>query len=98
MMMEKISSKPMRADWPTAWAVVRERLRRELGDAIFEAWIRPLSLESWDKDELRIGTVKPFVRNWVANHYVARIERAFRSEGDRKSTRLNSSHVSESRM
>ena len=81
MNMEKISGKPMRADWPSAWAVVRERLRRELGDAIFEAWIRPLSLEGWDKDELRIGTTKPFVRNWVANHYVARIERAFRSEG-----------------
>ncbi len=71
----------MRLDWPAAWASVRERLRRELGDAIFEAWIRPLTLDGWDKDELRLGTVKPFVRNWVANHYVARIERAFRSEG-----------------
>ena len=71
----------MRADWPSAWASVRERLRRELGDAVFEAWIGPLSLESFERDELRIGAAKPFVRNWVANHYVARIERAFRAEG-----------------
>ncbi|HRU07402.1 MAG TPA: DnaA N-terminal domain-containing protein [Candidatus Brocadiia bacterium] len=66
-------------DWPNAWAAVRERMRRELGDAVFEAWIGPLSLESADHDELKIGAAKPFVRNWVANHYIARIERAFRS-------------------
>jgi len=60
---------------------VRERMRRELGDPVFEAWIGPLSLESFEHDELRIGAAKPFVRNWVANHYVARIERAFRAEG-----------------
>jgi chromosomal replication initiator protein len=59
---------------------VRERLRKELGDPIFEAWIAPLSLEAWDKDDLKIGAAKQFVRNWVANHYIARIERAFRAE------------------
>src|SRR5580693_10718147 len=69
------------ADWRAAWVQVRERMRRELGDPVFEAWIGPLSLESFDHDELKIGAAKPFVRNWVANHYVARIERAFRAEG-----------------
>ena len=64
-----------------AWAAVRERMRREFGDAVFDAWIGPLNLESADHDELKIGAAKPFVRNWVANHYIARIERAFRSEG-----------------
>ena len=67
-------AKSARTDWPAAWAGVRERLRRELGDAVFEAWIAPLSLESF-------GAVKPFVRNWVANHYVPRIERALRADG-----------------
>ncbi len=70
----------MRPDWPNAWAAVRERMRRELGDPVFEAWIGPLSLESSERDDLKIGAAKPFVRNWVANHYVARIERAFRAE------------------
>ncbi|MDE2181697.1 MAG: chromosomal replication initiator protein DnaA [Alphaproteobacteria bacterium] len=60
---------------------MRERLRRELGDPMFDAWIGPLTLEGHDKDELRLGAAKPFVRNWVANHYVARIERAFHAEG-----------------
>ena len=68
-------------DWHAAWAAVRERMRRELGEPVFDAWIGPLSLEAFDKDELQIGAAKPFVRNWVANHYVVRIERAFRAEG-----------------
>jgi chromosomal replication initiator protein len=79
--MTKMTGQAMRADWRAAWSAVRERLRRELGDAVFEAWIAPLSLEGFEQDELSIGAAKPFVRNWVANHYVQRIERAFRAEG-----------------
>src|SRR3569833_443451 len=70
-------------DWRAAWAAVRERMRRELGDPVFDAWIGPLSLESFDADELKIGASKPFVRYWVANHYVGRIEKAFVAEGFR---------------
>jgi chromosomal replication initiator protein len=75
------NAKTSRPDSGAAWAAVRERLRRELGEAVFEAWIGPLSLVSSQGDEITIGATKPFVRNWVANHYVARIERAFRAEG-----------------
>jgi chromosomal replication initiator protein len=70
-------------DWRAAWGQVRERMRRELGDPVFDAWIGPLSLESFEAGELQIGAVKPFVRNWVANHYVGRIEKAFLAEGFR---------------
>jgi chromosomal replication initiator protein len=79
--MTQATGKSARADWRAAWVAVRERLRRELGDPVFEAWIGPLTLESFEKDELTIGAAKPFVRNWVANHYVPRLERAFRAEG-----------------
>ena len=80
MAMGQFSSKQTTVDWFAAWARVRERLRRELGDPVFDAWIRPLTLDSAEKDELRIGAAKPFVRNWVSNHYVTRIERAFQAE------------------
>jgi chromosomal replication initiator protein len=68
-------------DWLGVWSSVRERLRRELGDAVFEAWIGPLTLEGFDRSELRIGATKPFVRTWVASHYMTRLDRAFRAEG-----------------
>jgi len=63
------------------WGGARERLRRELGDAAFDAWIGPLELVSIDNTEIKLGAPKLFVRNWVSNHYVSRIERAFSIEG-----------------
>ena len=48
-------------NWQTVWANVRERLRSELGDPVFEAWIGPLNLEACDNDEVRIGAAKSFV-------------------------------------
>ena len=68
-------------DWPTIWAAARERMRRDLGDAVFDAWISSLSLVEYDNGEIKIGAPRPFARNWVANQYVARIERALRAEG-----------------
>ena len=79
--MAHITTRTTPPDWTAAWAAARERLRRELGDPVFDAWIGPLTLESFEKDDVRIGAAKPFLRNWVANHYVARIERALRAEG-----------------
>jgi chromosomal replication initiator protein len=68
-------------DGKTMWASARERLRRELGDPVFDAWIGALQLLSMERGDVRIGAPKLFVRNWVANHYTARIERALRAEG-----------------
>jgi chromosomal replication initiator protein len=77
-MKQAMTSHP---DWETVWAAARERLRRELGDAVFDAWIAPLVLAGFEKDEISLAAPKPFHRNWVANQYVARIERALRAEG-----------------
>jgi chromosomal replication initiator protein len=68
-------------DWETVWAAARERLRRELGDAVFDAWIAPLVLAAFEKDEITLAAPKPFHQNWVDKQYVGRIERALRSEG-----------------
>jgi chromosomal replication initiator protein len=63
------------------WARARERMRRDLGDSLFNTWIGPLTLENWTADEIRIGAPKPFVRDWVSSRYVPRIERALAAEG-----------------
>jgi chromosomal replication initiator protein len=74
-----IKSGPL--DWSVIWSGARERLRRELGDAVFETWISPLVLVDAANGELKIGAPRPFARNWVANQYAVRIERAVRAEG-----------------
>jgi chromosomal replication initiator protein len=68
-------------DWLAIWSAARDRLRRELGGATFDAWISKLTLLDFRKDEIKLGAARPFVRNWVANHYVGRIEKALRAEG-----------------
>ncbi|HUJ03923.1 MAG TPA: chromosomal replication initiator protein DnaA [Rhizomicrobium sp.] len=79
--MGQITSKMSEPDWAQIWIGARERLRKELGDAIFDAWIAPLGLVSADRGEVCIGAPKLFARNYVANHHAARIERALRAEG-----------------
>lgn len=68
-------------DWQDVWTRARERLRRELGEAVYNAWLAQLSLYSFEKSELKLAAPRMFVRNWVANHYLGRIERALRAEG-----------------
>src|SRR6202008_2958247 len=79
--MIEITGKAAGPEWPAAWAAARESLRRELGDGVYEAWIKPLTLESFDRNELRIGTTLAFMRDRVSERYVARIERALCAEG-----------------
>ncbi|HEY3637987.1 MAG TPA: chromosomal replication initiator protein DnaA [Rhizomicrobium sp.] len=68
-------------DWFAIWSAARDRLRRDLGGATFDAWIGKLTLLDFRKDEIKLAATRPFVRNWVANHYVGRIEKALRAEG-----------------
>jgi chromosomal replication initiator protein len=79
--MAQIISKAEQPDWENWWGTARETLRRELGDPMFETWIRPLQLVSADGSEVKLGAPTMFVRNWVASHHLARIERALRGAG-----------------
>jgi len=79
--MVEIGEKTSGPQWPVIWAAARKRLRGELGDAVFEAWILPLTLEGFERNEVRLGTPKAFMCNWVTERYMAKIERAIRAEG-----------------
>jgi|SRR5579871_1731459 len=79
--MADFSGQSTPVDGQTAWASVRDSLRREIGDYQYETWISPLTLEHWAKSEIRLGAPKAFHRDWVEGHYAAQIERAFRATG-----------------
>ena len=68
-------------DWTGIWIAARERMRREMGDGTFDAWIAPLTLISANKDEVKLGAPKMFHRNWVATKHLRRIELALKQEG-----------------
>src|SRR5690348_16349556 len=69
------------ANVQAVWASVRDRIRGDIGQSLYDTWIAPLTLESWTQDDIRIGAPKLFLRDWVANHYASRIERGFHALG-----------------
>lgn len=79
--MNRNMTKTSGQDWVGLWLATKERMRRELGDAVYDAWLAQLSLLSFENSELKIAAPRMFIRNWVANQYLSRIERALRAEG-----------------
>ena len=59
------------------WGAVRDRLRLEVGQGIFDSWIAPLSLTGVKEGHVRLSAPSRLVRDYVASHYAARIERGF---------------------
>jgi chromosomal replication initiator protein len=59
------------------WSTVRDRLRLEVGQGIFDTWIAPLALAKAEKGHVRLSAPSRLVRDYAASHHAARIERAF---------------------
>ena len=78
--MTQTMTKTSGPDWDALWTATRERLRQQMGDGVFDAWIRPLTLVAGDHAGVQIGAPTPFARNWVASHHAMRIERALNAE------------------
>ncbi len=65
--------------WAEIWTTVREKLRQDLGQGIFDTWIAPLSLAGAADGQVRLSAPRRFIRDYVAQHHAQRIERQFQS-------------------
>ena len=63
--------------WSEIWVAVLDRLRIEYGQGIFDTWIAPLSLSKASAGQVCLSAPRRLVRDYVASHYAARLERAF---------------------
>ena len=63
--------------WTDAWMTVRDRLRLELGQGVFDTWIAPLSLIAAADGIVRLSSPSRLVRDYTASHHGERIEKAF---------------------
>lgn len=52
-----------------AWERVRAKLRFRYGDAAFNSWLKPLSIESATQDEIIIVAPTRFLKEWVVTNY-----------------------------
>lgn len=65
------------------WERVRERLRAELGDAVYNSWFTRLELDAVGPDALHLSVPTKFLKSWVQSHYAARIKARAGNEFDR---------------
>lgn len=64
------------------WALVKEKLLREFGQATFSSWLDPLSLVGLQDNCVVIAAPNTFMRDWVKSHYAKSIENYLKSVND----------------
>lgn len=47
------------------WSRVKERLRAELGEAIYTSWFARMELEGQDPETARISVPTRFLKSWI---------------------------------
>jgi chromosomal replication initiator protein len=63
--------------WPEVWDSVRSRMLVEVGQGVYDTWIVPLALASVIDGHVTLAAPKRYIRDHVAQHYAAKLERAF---------------------
>lgn len=62
------------------WERVRGILRREVGDAAFKSWVKPMTFGGVRDGEVKICVPTRFMRDWVMTHYADRIRALWSGE------------------
>jgi chromosomal replication initiator protein len=55
------------------WSQVKDRLRGEVGEPIYNSWFARMELESVEAETVRISVPTRFLKNWIASHYGERL-------------------------
>jgi len=62
------------------WDRIRTRLHSEVGDGEYRSWLRHMTLAGLDGDEITVQLPNRFHRDWVREHYGARISALWQAE------------------
>jgi chromosomal replication initiator protein len=62
------------------WERVRNRLRAELGEAVYSSWFTRLELDRIDGRTMQLTVPTKFLKSWVQSHYASRIKARVGSE------------------
>jgi chromosomal replication initiator protein len=62
------------------WNRVRERLKSNVGDDIFNSWFARMELEALDNDTVRLSVPTRFLKSWVQSHYADRLLACWQDE------------------
>jgi chromosomal replication initiator protein len=62
------------------WNRVRERLKSNVGDDIFNSWFARMELEATEGDTVRLSVPTRFLKSWVQSHYADRLLACWQEE------------------
>jgi chromosomal replication initiator protein len=62
------------------WERVRARLCAEVGESVFDRFLKPVSLLEAERGRVRLGAGSRFLRDFIASNFSERIYRAWQSE------------------
>jgi len=55
------------------WSRVKERLRCEVGEPVYNSWFARMELQGIDGETVRISVPTKFLRSWIASHYAEKL-------------------------
>jgi chromosomal replication initiator protein len=62
------------------WDRIRARLQSDVGEVEYRSWLRQMTLAGLDGDEIAVHLPNRFHRDWVREHYGARIRSLWQAE------------------
>ena len=63
-----------------AWRRCCDRLRAEVGDAVFNSWFGSLTLKSVGSGQARLSVPTRFLKSWIVTHYAGHVASALNAE------------------
>jgi chromosomal replication initiator protein len=67
-------------DLKQKWQRVSQRLRAELGDDLFTSWFGRMDAEDHSNLRLVVSVPTRFLKSWIENHYVAKLQKIAEAE------------------
>ena len=62
------------------WQRVKEKLRAEVGEDIFQSWFARMELERVDANTAHLSVPTRFLKSWIQSHYTDRVLACWQGE------------------
>ena len=63
-----------------SWQNTCENFCESYGSAVFESWLKPLKISSYENGVITVSAPTRFIKNWVQGHYIDYIERSLKKD------------------
>ena len=62
------------------WQRVKERLRAEVGEDVFQSWFARMDLERFEANTVHLSVPTRFLKSWIQSHYTDRVLACWQAE------------------